>query len=184
MAVSGGLNDALPFAFMVIIRKAAPQISERALARFTERARRAAGLRGQVNVVLTSSRDLRALNRRFRGHDQPTDVLSFPPIPLVAAEFSGDIVISVEIALRHARLYQHAPAVELKILILHGMLHLAGLDHESDRGRMARTEERLRRQLGLSNGLIRRAQQRGAGLRPEIAGPSPAPHKQSRRRPR
>jgi probable rRNA maturation factor len=143
--------------FMVIIRKAAPGISQRALAQFTQRARRAVGLRGQVNVVLTSSRDLRALNLRFLGKDQPTDVLSFPPIALVAEEFSGDIVISTEIALRNAHLYQHPPAQELKILILHGMLHLAGLDHESDRGRMARREDSLRRQLGLNDGLIARS---------------------------
>ncbi len=142
---------------MVIIRKAAKGISERALARFAQRARQAAGLCGQVNVVLTSSRDIRALNRRFRGKDKPTDVLSFPPIPVVADEFSGDIVISADIASRNARLYRHAPAQELKIMILHGMLHLAGFDHESDRGEMARTEERLRRELGLSDGLIRRA---------------------------
>jgi probable rRNA maturation factor len=143
---------------MIIIRKAAPGISEPALARFAQRVRKAAGLRGQVNVVLTSSRDIRALNRRFRGKDKPTDVLSFPPVPLVADAFSGDIVISTDIACRNARLYQHAPAQELKILILHGMLHLAGYDHESDRGGMARQEERLRRQLGLSNGLIRRTE--------------------------
>jgi probable rRNA maturation factor len=142
---------------MIIIRKAAPGISEQALARFAQRARKAAGLRGQVNVVLASSRDMRALNRRFRGKDKPTDVLSFPPVPVVAEAFSGDIVISTDIACRNARLYQHAPAQEVKILILHGMLHLAGYDHESDHGEMARKEERLRRQLGLSNGLIRRA---------------------------
>lgn len=141
---------------MIIIRKAAPGVSEQALARFAQRARKAAGLRGQVNVVLTSSRDMRALNRRFRGKDKPTDVLSFPPLPVVAEAFSGDIVISTDIACRNARLYQHAPAQELKILILHGMLHLAGYDHESDGGEMARREERLRRELGLSNGLIRR----------------------------
>ena len=141
---------------MIIIRKAAPGISEQALARFAQRARKAAGLRGQVNVMLTSSRDIRALNRRFRGEDKPTDVLSFPPVPAVAEAFSGDIVISTDIACRNARLYQHAPAQELKILILHGMLHLAGYDHESDGGEMARQEELLRRELGLSNGLIRR----------------------------
>ena len=123
---------------MIIIRKAAPGISEQALARFAQRARKAAGLRGQVNVVLTSSRDMRALNRRFLGKDRPTDVLSFPPLPVVAEAFSGDIVISTDIACRNARLYQHAPAQELKILILHGMLHLAGYDHESDGGEMAR----------------------------------------------
>jgi probable rRNA maturation factor len=157
---------------MIIIRKAAPGISEQALARFAQRARKAAGLSGQVNVVLISSRDMRALNRRFRGKDKPTDVLSFPALPAVwpgpptraqgsktdATQFSGDIVISTEIALRNARLYQHAPAQELKILILHGMLHLAGYDHESDGGGMARREERLRRELGLRNGLIRRTE--------------------------
>ena len=141
---------------MIIIRKAAPGISEQALARFAQRARKAAGLRGQVNVVLTSSRAMRGLNRRFRGKDKTTDVLSFPPVPVVADRFSGDIAISTDIACRNARLYQHAPAQELKILILHGMLHLAGYDHESDSGGMARREERLRRALGLSDGLIRR----------------------------
>ena len=163
---------------MIIIRKAAPGVSEQALSRFAQRARRAAGLRGQVNVLLTSSRDLRALNRRFRGKDKPTDVLSFPPVPMVADAFSGDIVISTEIACRNARRYQHAPAQELKILILHGMLHLAGYDHESDRGEMARREEGLRRELGLGNGLIGRTA-KGCG-----AGPRPAPHQQSRRRAR
>jgi probable rRNA maturation factor len=141
---------------MIIIRKVAPGISGQALARFAQRARKAVGLCGQVNVVLTSSRDIRDLNRRFRGKDKPTDVLSFPPVPVVADAFSGDIVISTDIACRNARLYQHASSRELKILILHGMLHLAGYDHESDHGEMARQEERLRRQLGLSNGLIRR----------------------------
>jgi probable rRNA maturation factor len=169
---------------MVIIRKAAPGISERALAQFTRRARRAAGLRGQVNVVLASSRDLRALNRRFRGKDAPTDVLSFPPMAAVAEKFSGDIVICTEIALRNARLYQHQPAQELKILILHGMLHLAGMDHETDGGRMARKEEVLRRELGLSDGLIRRAAECGVGLGPENAGQRSAPNGQFRRRPR
>jgi probable rRNA maturation factor len=170
---------------MIIIRKAAPGISEPALARFALRARKAAGLRGQVNVVLTSSRDIRALNRRFRGKDEPTDVLSFPPVPVVADACAGDIVISTDIACRNARFYQHALAQELKILIVHGMLHLAGYDHESDRGGMARQEERLRRELGLSNGLIgRTGKGRGSGLRAEHADVRPAPHKQSRRRAR
>jgi probable rRNA maturation factor len=143
---------------MVIIKKAAPGISEPALTRFIERARKAAGLRAPAHVLLASSRYLRVLNRRYRGKDQPTDVLSFPPMPAVAREFAGDIVISAEIAARNARLYRHAPAQEVKILILHGMLHLAGYDHEADRGQMARKEERLRRELGLSNGLIRRTE--------------------------
>jgi probable rRNA maturation factor len=145
---------------MVIVKKALRGASEKALARFAQQARKATGLRGKVNVVLTSSRDLRALNRRFRGDDKATDVLSFPSVSRVAGEFAGDIVISAEMAARNARFYQHAPAQELKILILHGMLHLAGFDHERDRGLMARKEERLRRELGLTDGLIRRTAER------------------------
>jgi probable rRNA maturation factor len=143
---------------MLIVRKAAPGVSSGALENFTRRARKATGLRGQVNVVLTSSRDIQKLNYRFRGKDKATDVLSFPPVQAVAAAFSGDIVISTDIAVRNARDYGHDPSHELKILILHGLLHLAGHDHETDSGQMARKEERLRRQLGLSNGLIGRAQ--------------------------
>ena len=157
---------------MVIVKKEAPGTSQQALQRFTQRARKAAGLRGKVNVVLTSSREVRALNRRFRGQDKPTDVLSFSPAPLLGGadefgaghwplatgQFSGEIVISSDIAARNARLYQHAPSQEVKILILHGMLHLAGYDHQSDRGQMARREERLRHDLGLTDGLIRRAE--------------------------
>lgn len=141
---------------MLIVRKAAPGVSAGALKNFMLRARKAAGLRGQLNVVLTSSRDIQKLNQRFRGQDKATDVLSFPPLPAVADAFCGDIVISTDIAVRNARDYGHDPSQELKILILHGLLHLAGHDHETDDGQMARKEERLRRQLGLSNGLIGR----------------------------
>lgn len=130
--------------------------SERALARFAQKAQRAAGVRGEVSVLVASSRAVRGLNRRFRGVDKPTDVLSFPPLPGLAGRFAGDIVICGEIAARNARCYRHSTAEELKVLILHGMLHLAGYDHEHDRGAMARKEERLRRTLGLRNGLIRR----------------------------
>ncbi len=168
---------------MVIVKKAAPGISPRLLARFAERARKAAGISGEINVLLTSSRELRALNRRFRGKDRPTDVLSFPAIHAVTKAFAGDIVISTEIATRNARLYQHDASQEVKILILHGMLHLAGYDHESDSGQMARKEERLRRELGVSDGLIRRTLQvYGSGLRPEHAGRRATPHKRRRAR--
>ncbi len=141
---------------MVIIHKPVKGVSQQALARFAQRARRAAGLHGEVNVVLGSSREVRELNRKYRGQDRPTDVLSFPSIPTVAHDFAGDIVISSEIAAGNAHIYGHAPGQELKILILHGMLHLAGFDHERDEGKMARKEERLRRELRLSDGLIRR----------------------------
>ncbi len=150
---------------MVIVKKAAPGISSRALARFTERARRAAGLRGELNVVLASSRDMRALNRRFRGKDKPTDVLSFPPLPAAAHDLAGDIVIGTDIAARNARRFGHDPLQEVKILVLHGALHLAGYDHENDSGNMARQEESLRRQLGLSGALIRRSRASAQAVR-------------------
>ncbi len=142
---------------MVIIHNAGKVASGREVARFAERARKAARLRGEVNVVLTSDREMRTLNRQFRGKDKSTDVLSFPPLPDAGREFSGEIVISTEMAARNARRFGHGIAHELKVLVLHGMLHLAGYDHESDDGEMAKREERLRRELGLRDGLIRRA---------------------------
>lgn len=129
-------------------------VSPKALERFAGRARRAAGVRGKVQILITSNRALRTLNRQFRKKDKATDVLSFPPAPGV--DHSGDIAISAEIAARQARSLGHTLTQELKVLMLHGMLHLAGYDHESDQGEMARKEERLRRQLGLSAGLIQR----------------------------
>ena len=140
-------------------------MSRQALARFTERARRAARLDGKVNVLLVSGADMRKLNRRYRGKDKPTDVLSFPAIPEVAARFAGDIVIASEVAAGNARSLGHRTQDELKILILHGMLHLAGYDHENDEGRMARAERRLRRELGLHSGLIERVQARAERVR-------------------
>jgi probable rRNA maturation factor len=123
------------------------------------RAGRAVHLHGAVNVLLTSNRELRALNSRFRGKDRPTDVLSFPPVLGLANAFAGDVAISVEIAAQNARLLGHSPAEEVKILALHGMLHLAGYDHERDHGEMARTEQRLRKSLRLPAGLIDRSRE-------------------------
>jgi probable rRNA maturation factor len=128
--------------------------SEQSLARFLRQARRAAGLPGRVNLLVTSSREVRELNRRFRGIDRPTDVLSFPA---PAESFDGDIAVSADIAADNARRLGHRAAEELKILALHGVLHLAGYDHERDNGAMARKEARLRRELGLPGSLIARA---------------------------
>jgi len=141
---------------MVIVHKNVEQVSLEALRRFLHRARKLAGIKSNVNVVLASDRELRMLNRRYRHKDEATDVLSFPAVPAVAHELAGDIVISVDTAARNARSFSHGVAEEIKVLILHGVLHLTGYDHETDRGSMAATEERLRQQLGLSNGLIRR----------------------------
>jgi probable rRNA maturation factor len=136
------------------LRRDFKSISTRALERFGGQAQRAAKLRGEVHVLITSSRAVRALNRRFRKKDKPTDVLSF--LPVLEGRHGGDIAISGEIALQQARALGHSLAEELKVLMLHGMLHLAGYDHEHDDGEMAREEERLRRTLGLTSGLIRR----------------------------
>jgi len=141
---------------LVILRKRVAGLSEVALARFVRRASRRATLRGAVNVLVTSSRELRALNHRFRGKDKPTDVLSFPPVLGLAPGFAGDVAISAEIAAQNARRLGHSAAQEIKILVLHGVLHLAGYDHERDGGEMARKEQRLRRSLGLPSGLIER----------------------------
>jgi probable rRNA maturation factor len=153
---------------LVIVKKRIAGLSEIALARFVTRASRAARLRGAVNVLLTSNSELRALNSRFRGKDKPTDVLSFPPVFGLGNAFAGDVAISAEMAAQNARLLGHSSAEEVKILALHGMLHLAGYDHERDDGEMAHTEERLRKSLGLPVGLIHRNQPNGAGRKARL----------------
>lgn len=141
---------------MVIFQKCVPGLNEASLDRFLGRARRAVGLRGKVTALVTTNRALRVLNQRFRGKDQPTDVLSFPAEPQAVHDFAGDVAISAEIAAQNARRLGHAPKEEIKILALHGVLHLAGYDHERDHGEMARKEQRLRKQLGLPSALIER----------------------------
>jgi probable rRNA maturation factor len=135
------------------------------LQHFAASARRVLGLSGEVQILITSNRRLRELNRRFRNNNKATDVLSFPaPVTGGNAKranrnhtHEGDIAISAEIAAHQAEMRGHSLAHEIKVLILHGMLHLAGYDHETDDGTMARKEEELRERLGLREGLIRRA---------------------------
>lgn len=105
-----------------------------------------------MDVLITGNQQVQAMNRRFRRKDQPTDVLSFP-----SSRGGGDIAIAAGVAARNASRYGHAPVEELKILILHGMLHLAGYDHERDNGEMAAREAALRRRLSLPNSLIERS---------------------------
>jgi probable rRNA maturation factor len=142
---------------LVIFHRPVGGLTTLALTRFLARARRAAGLRGSVNVLVTTNAEMKSLNRRFRGKDKPTDVLSFPVAPDANQELAGDIAISAQIATQNARSLGHAPAVEVKILVLHGILHLLGYDHERDHGQMARREQELRRELRLPVGLIERA---------------------------
>ena len=142
--------------------------SARTLSRFLAEAQAAVHLRGQVSALLTTDTAIRRLNRRFRGVDKATDVLSFPAVaaPDGPERVAGDLAISVPTARRQAIKQGHALAMEIKILILHGMLHLAGYDHETDEGRMARREMLLRVRLGLPSGLIERSQVRPAQVRP------------------
>jgi probable rRNA maturation factor len=115
--------------------------------------------RGDVTIALVSDRRMRALNRQFRGKDYATDVLSFPSDE---RGFLGDIVIALGVARRQAREAGHTAQTELRVLSLHGLLHLLGYDHEFDDGKMARVEARLRRKAGLTEGLIERARPRKA----------------------
>ena len=123
--------------------------------------------RGAVNVAIVSDQRVRVLNKTYRRKDYATDVLSFPissPPPRtrgtassVVARFLGDIVIARGVARRQARDAGHSEQTELRVLALHGLLHLLGYDHEQDEGRMQRVERRLRRSGGLPQGLIERA---------------------------
>jgi len=110
--------------------------------------------RGAMTVAIVSDARVRALNRQYRKKDTPTDVLSFP-----AQErgFLGDVVIASGVAARQAREAGHSLAIEVRVLALHGLLHLLGYDHERDDGRMARLERRLRKRGGLREGLTERA---------------------------
>ena len=131
------------------------------LARFLGRARKAAGVSGEVDVLLAGDRTLRRLNREFGGKDKATDVLSFPAgasaVFFAERELAGDLAISLETAGRQARAYGHSLEEEVKVLLLHGVLHLAGMDHETDSGEMAAREAELRAKLGLTKNLIARA---------------------------
>ena len=132
--------------------------SAQSLGRFLREAQGQVKLRGHVSVLLTTDASIRRLNRRFRGLNKATDVLSFPAEAFVQSKekIAGDLAISVPTARRQSTACGHPLGVELKILILHGLLHLAGYDHESDTGQMARRERRLRAQLKLPQGLIER----------------------------
>jgi probable rRNA maturation factor len=135
-------------------------LNRQELARFAVLAVEAAGARGGVAVLLTNDQRIQELNRQFRGKNAPTDVLSFPAVDWAAnghrGKSAGDLAISLETAARQAEGFGHPLATEVKVLILHGALHLAGFDHETDSGEMARKELRLRRRLGLPSGLIER----------------------------
>jgi probable rRNA maturation factor len=135
-------------------------LSPSGLTRFLNRARTAVGLKGAVDVLLAGDSALRQLNKNFRGKNKPTDVLSFPTPPEIAKQHAGDLAISLETAARQAKTYGHTLRDEVRILILHGLLHLSGQDHETDNGEMAARESKLRRELLLPTTLIERAEKK------------------------
>lgn len=146
-----------------VIFRRAPRVLERARVEAFARLLGKQVARGRPFTCLVSDdAELRRLNRRFLGKDRPADVLSFPaprgwpgqepgPRPL------GEIAISADRAARQARRFGHSLEEEIAILMLHGLLHLKGMDHSSDGGRMARAEARWRRRLGLPAGLTERS---------------------------
>ncbi|SRR6266566_2861335 len=131
-------------------------LSTPTLTRFLNRARAAVGVKGAVDVLLSDDPTLRQLNKNFRNKDKPTDVLSFPAPTKFANKHAGDLAISLETAARQAAAHGHPLPDEIKILLLHGLLHLSGEDHETDNGEMAAHEAILRRELRLPATLIER----------------------------
>jgi probable rRNA maturation factor len=121
------------------------------LRQFYERVRHELGFAPEsVTIQLISDYSMARLNQKYRNKAGPTDVLSFPANgarPSQSAAYVGDIAISPETARRNARHYSRSLPVEMRILILHGMIHLAGFDHETDHGEMERLERRLRKRL-------------------------------------
>jgi probable rRNA maturation factor len=111
--------------------------------------------RGSLTVAIVSDARIRSLNRLYRKKNRATDVLSFPGQD-AACRHLGDVVIAAGVARRQARAAGHSVQTELRVLALHGLLHLLGYDHDRDAGQMARLEARLRTRAGLHEGLIER----------------------------
>jgi probable rRNA maturation factor len=109
--------------------------------------------RGEMTIAVVPDARVKALNRRYRSKNRPTDVLSFPS---EERGYLGDVVIAAGVARRQARAAGHSLQTELRVLALHGLLHLLGYDHENDAGEMSRLERRLRAKGGLREGLLER----------------------------
>jgi probable rRNA maturation factor len=142
---------------MIINRQRRVPVAIRPLQQFYERVRRELGFASEsVTIELISDNTMARFNKTFRKKQGPTDVLSFPvngASPSQRAAYIGDIAISPEAARRNARRFSRSFPLEMRILILHGMIHLAGFDHETDQGEMDRLERRLRKRLGVGGRL-------------------------------
>jgi probable rRNA maturation factor len=139
---------------LVLFRRAPAGLRRRPLQDFARLLRQRIARGRDFNCLITDDRELRRLNRQFRGADYATDVLSFPAEP--DAGILGELAISAARASAQARQFGHSRLDEIRVLMLHGVLHLTGMDHETDGGRMARAEARWRKKLALPAGLIAR----------------------------
>jgi probable rRNA maturation factor len=134
----------------VTFRRVPADFNRRAIERFARRLQVEVGQGRPFDCLIAGDAELRRLNHEFLGKDYATDVLAFPGATL------GDIAISFPRARAQARAFGHDTGPEIQVLMLHGLLHLLGMDHTTDGGRMARAEKRWRARLGLPNGLIER----------------------------
>ncbi len=141
------------------VRVSRGALPRRELRSFVREASAAIPLAGEVSVLLTTDEAIRELNRQYRRKNKATDVLSFPPAAegLPSVRLAGDLAVSLDTAGRQAEEFGHSLLLEVKVLLLHGLLHLAGLDHERDGGAMERREAELRERFALPPGLIERA---------------------------
>jgi probable rRNA maturation factor len=149
---------------MILNRQRAVRAARGPLEAFLRRAKHELGLNeASLSVCLVSDTEIARMNETYRQKNGPTDVLSFPAVvrrkpvrlgrgaPAVkTGEYLGDIAISPATARRYAKKNGRKVSSELRVLILHGVLHLLGYDHETDRGEMERVERRLRKRLGLA----------------------------------
>jgi probable rRNA maturation factor len=152
---SGRVRPATPANSTVIFRRVPAGLRQIALTRFARKLQSTVAKGRAFDCLITGDAEMQSLNLKFRGKDEATDVLSFraaPPAPGL-----GDLAISAQRARSQAHAFGHSTEDEVRILMLHGVLHLTGLDHETDAGRMARAEKRWRTRLGLPTSLIERA---------------------------
>jgi probable rRNA maturation factor len=142
----------------VTFRRAPASLKRRGSENFARQLQQEVAKGRPYDCLITGDAGLRKLNRDFLGKDYPTDVLSFPEASVPGTPQSiGSLAISLGRARAQAHEFGHSIEDEVRILMLHGVLHLLGYNHESDRGRMARAERKWRARLALPNGLIERA---------------------------
>ena len=140
----------------VLFHLPARGISRRALREFADKLQSEVTAGRAFGVLVADDEELQRLNREFRKLDYPTDVLSFSSGETGSAAYLGDLAISLDRARAYASEHRHAVENEICILMLHGVLHLLGLDHDRDNGQMARAERKWRERFALPDGLIER----------------------------